>query len=82
MIFLYGAYLLFQMRTHQYLFEAAEAEEEEEAEVATMNLPSAIIALAVITVLTSFCADYLVVSLLSLSHPDISAQHGLDLGLH
>lgn len=62
MIFLYGAYLLFQMRTHQYLFEAVEVEEEEEVEVATMNLPSAIIALAAITVLTSFCADYLVVS--------------------
>lgn len=64
MLFLYGCYLWFQMHTHHHLFEAAEEEGEEEVEMPKMNMPSALAALAIVTVITSFCADYLVVRVL------------------
>ncbi|KAL8277366.1 hypothetical protein RQP46_010206 [Phenoliferia psychrophenolica] len=53
----YIAYLYFQLVTHAYLFKDPEEDEEEQAK---MNLPTAITSLVVITVITSFCADYLV----------------------
>lgn len=49
--------LFFQLRTHHYLFQDPN---EEEAEEAKMNVYTAIGALVVVTVVTSFCADYLV----------------------
>lgn len=42
---------------------ALEPEREPEEEAPNMNLPSAAIALLVVTVVTSFCADYLVASI-------------------
>ncbi|KAG8773905.1 hypothetical protein FRC15_001690 [Serendipita sp. 397] len=67
---LYGAYLFFQLRTHPDLFKLRsprndddEEEEEEEEEGAKMNLPAAALALLGVTVVTSFCADYLVASI-------------------
>lgn len=77
MFLLYGAYLIFQMGTHHHLFEAAE-EEEEESEVATMNLFSAVVALAGVTVVTSFCADYLVVCV-RLQHFLFGRKSSLDI---
>ncbi|GAA5989108.1 hypothetical protein JCM10908_001161 [Rhodotorula pacifica] len=53
----YACYLFFQLRTHHYLFQDPNEEEEEEAK---MNIYTAIGALVVVTVITSFCADYLV----------------------
>ncbi|KAK7467605.1 hypothetical protein VKT23_004658 [Stygiomarasmius scandens] len=56
----YILYLYFQLKSHAYLFQAQEEGDVEEAE---MNLVSAGISLAVVTVITSFCADYLVASI-------------------
>ncbi|GEM11659.1 lipase/esterase [Rhodotorula toruloides] len=53
----YACYLLFQLHTHHYLYEDPAEHEEEEIK---MNIGTAIGALVVVTVLTSFCADYLV----------------------
>lgn len=47
--------LYFQLSTHAYLFEDESEHEEEEAK---MNIYTAIGSLCVITVITSFCADY------------------------
>ncbi|KAJ6490662.1 Sodium/calcium exchanger protein-domain-containing protein [Mycena vitilis] len=55
----YVAYLCFQLKTHAYLFEA----EEQEAEEPEMSVVSAGVALLATTVVTSFCADYLVASI-------------------
>ncbi|KAJ7286371.1 Sodium/calcium exchanger protein-domain-containing protein [Mycena rebaudengoi] len=55
----YVAYLFFQLKTHAYLFEA----EEQEAETPKMSTVSAGVALLATTVITSFCADYLVASI-------------------
>ena len=54
--------LYFQLKSHADLFEA-EAQEEAEAEEAKMNVWSSVIALVGITVVTAFCADYLVESI-------------------
>ncbi|KAJ7161501.1 Sodium/calcium exchanger protein-domain-containing protein [Mycena crocata] len=55
----YVAYLCFQLKTHAYLFEA----EAQEAEEPRMSVVSAGVALLITTVVTSFCADYLVASI-------------------
>ncbi|KAJ6531211.1 Sodium/calcium exchanger protein-domain-containing protein [Mycena capillaripes] len=55
----YVAYLCFQLKTHAYLFEA----EEQEAESPKMSVVAAGVALLATTVVTSFCADYLVASI-------------------
>ncbi|GAA5822032.1 hypothetical protein JCM3770_002257 [Rhodotorula araucariae] len=57
LLFCYGAYLFFQLKTHHYLFEDHSEHEEEEAK---MNIQTAVGALVAVTVVTSFCADYLV----------------------
>ncbi|KZP18291.1 calcium/proton exchanger [Athelia psychrophila] len=63
---IYIAYLLFQLKTHNTLFLAPQAwgeeeeEEEEEEEVARMSVVAA--GLLIVTVITSFCASYLVAS--------------------
>ncbi|KAF7322319.1 Vacuolar calcium ion transporter [Mycena chlorophos] len=55
----YVAYLFFQLKTHAYLFEGEEAEGEEPK----MSVVAAGTALLGATVVTSFCADYLVASI-------------------
>ncbi|KAJ6502004.1 Sodium/calcium exchanger protein-domain-containing protein [Mycena sanguinolenta] len=55
----YVAYLCFQLKTHAHLFEA----EEQEADTPKMSVVSAGVALLATTVVTSFCADYLVASI-------------------
>ncbi|KAK0211774.1 Sodium/calcium exchanger protein-domain-containing protein [Armillaria fumosa] len=57
----YIAYLYFQLKSHHYLFQAPETDEE--PEVANMSVVSAGTALLIVTVVTSFCADYLVASI-------------------
>ncbi|KAG8834034.1 hypothetical protein FRC17_009672 [Serendipita sp. 399] len=73
LLILYGAYLFFQLRTHPDLFKLkpgqyvsaadADSEEGDEEEEAQMNLPAAGLALLGVTLVTSFCADYLVASI-------------------
>ncbi|GAA5923819.1 hypothetical protein JCM1841_005403 [Sporobolomyces salmonicolor] len=53
----YACYLYFQLCSHAYLFEEEQAQEEEEAK---MSITAAVVALLGVTVVTSFCADYLV----------------------
>ncbi|THH29576.1 hypothetical protein EUX98_g4609 [Antrodiella citrinella] len=60
LLIVYIAYLYFQLRSHAFLFTAEEDEEPEQAE---MNTVSAGFALLLVTVVTSFCADYLVASI-------------------
>ncbi|KAI0822743.1 calcium/proton exchanger [Trametes gibbosa] len=61
LLLVYIAYLYFQLKTHAYLYVAeSQAEEEEEPE---MSIPAAGSALLLVTVITSFCADYLVASI-------------------
>jgi len=62
LLVIYACYLWFQLRTHSYLFEAAQGDDEEE-DAAKMNVWAAVSALIVVTVVTSFCADYLVDSI-------------------
>jgi len=60
LIVIYATYLFFQLKTHAYLFQAAEDDEEEKPR---MNVYSAVASLLAVTVVTSFCADYLVDSI-------------------
>ncbi|KAH8827446.1 Sodium/calcium exchanger protein-domain-containing protein [Flagelloscypha sp. PMI_526] len=60
LLFIYIAYLYFQLKSHAQLFEA---DTEAEPEAPHMNVLSASIALLVVTVVTSFSADYLVASI-------------------
>jgi len=60
LLIVYVAYLVFQLKTHNYLFSASEDEEVEEAKMSTISAGSALL---VVTVITSFCADYLVASI-------------------
>lgn len=54
--------LYFQLHSHSDLFEA-EVDEEAEVEIAKMNPVAAVLALIGVTVVTAFCADYLVESI-------------------
>ncbi|KAF8891240.1 Sodium/calcium exchanger protein-domain-containing protein [Infundibulicybe gibba] len=56
----YVAYLVFQLKTHSFLFKS-EIEAEEEPQ--KMSVIAATFALLSVTVITSFCADYLVASI-------------------
>ncbi|KAK9896636.1 calcium/proton exchanger [Cystobasidium minutum MCA 4210] len=62
LLLMYIGYLYFQLHSHADLFEA-EIEEEAEAEVAKMNPVAAVISLIGVTLVTAFCADYLVESI-------------------
>ncbi|PAV23831.1 Calcium proton exchanger [Pyrrhoderma noxium] len=68
LLFVYVAYLFFQLKTHANFFERSESEhgledEEEEHEEQEMNVFAAGTALLIVTIVTSFCADYLVASI-------------------
>jgi Ca2+:H+ antiporter len=65
LLLVYVAYLVFQLKTHAYLFQAPEPPEgeEEEEEVLEMSSIAAGSALLLVTVVTSFAADYLVASI-------------------
>ncbi|KAJ4478475.1 Sodium/calcium exchanger protein-domain-containing protein [Lentinula aciculospora] len=57
----YVAYLYFQLKSHAYLFQANTENQEEE--IPRMNIVAASISLLVVTIITAFCADYLVASI-------------------
>jgi len=57
----YVLYLVFQIRTHSHLFEAIpEDGDDEEEETPKMSPLASIVGLLLVTVITSFSADYLV----------------------
>ena len=56
LLFVYVAYLVFQLKTHASLFQPPEGQEEEEE--LEMSPPVAGVALLSVTVVTSFAADY------------------------
>ncbi|KAE8184564.1 hypothetical protein CF336_g7752 [Tilletia laevis] len=61
LLVIYLLYLVFQIRTHSHLFEAIPNEDdEEEAETPKMSPIASIVGLLLVTVITSFNADYLV----------------------
>ncbi|EPQ57950.1 Calcium/proton exchanger [Gloeophyllum trabeum ATCC 11539] len=60
LLVVYILYLFFQLKTHADYFKA---EEEDEPTEARMNMVAAGSALLLVTVVTSFCADYLVASI-------------------
>jgi len=62
LLIVYVAYLFFQLKTHNDLFKMPVDDEEGEEEP-KMNIVSAGFALLIVTVITSFCADYLVASI-------------------
>ncbi|KAF7311264.1 Vacuolar calcium ion transporter [Mycena kentingensis (nom. inval.)] len=59
LLLVYVGYLYFQLKSHSYLFDAPEAE----SEAPHMSVVAAGVALLGTTVVTSFCADYLVASI-------------------
>ncbi|CAL1705575.1 unnamed protein product [Somion occarium] len=61
LLIVYIAYLYFQLKSHAHLYEAAESDEEPEH--ARMNTVSAGASLFGVTVMTAFCADWLVASI-------------------
>jgi Ca2+:H+ antiporter len=72
MLTIYGLFLFFQLKTHKNLYEdhheeAGEGEEnkeeESEEEVSHMTWPSALVCLAVVTVLVAICSEFLVDSI-------------------
>jgi Ca2+:H+ antiporter len=56
---IYALYLVFQLKTHAFLYEANDDGEDEE-EVAMMTPVAAVVGLLAVTLVTSFSADYLV----------------------
>jgi len=56
LLLVYIAYLVFQLKTHAYLFQAPESDEEpEELEMTPIAAGSALL---LVTLVTSFAADY------------------------
>ncbi|KAF8584084.1 calcium/proton exchanger [Ramaria rubella] len=61
LLIVYVSYLFFQLKTHTHLFQAAGDEDEEQEP--KMGTFAAGTSLLLVTVLTSFCADWLVASI-------------------
>ncbi|EDR14390.1 uncharacterized protein LACBIDRAFT_187790 [Laccaria bicolor S238N-H82] len=60
LLLVYCAYLYFQLKSHAHLYEATS---KQEPEAQKMSVIAASIALLSVTVITAFCADYLVASI-------------------
>ena len=58
----YGQYLIFQLKTHSHLFEEADDDDDDDEEEA-LSFGSAAGLLAICTVLTAICMDYLIESI-------------------
>jgi len=65
MLFVYLTYLWFQLKTHSKLFhpDARDSQPRVEVQERNMNTCAAGVSLVIVTVVTSFCADYLVASI-------------------
>lgn len=62
LLILYGLYLFFQLKSHAHIF-AGEQDDAEDGEERVLGRIPALITLALVTVLVSVCADYLVDSI-------------------
>ncbi|GJE87088.1 calcium/proton exchanger [Phanerochaete sordida] len=62
LLLVYIGYLYFQLGSHSHLFKPMD-ESRTEVETPLMNVPAAGVSLLAVTVVTSFCADYLVASI-------------------
>lgn len=65
LVIVYGLYLLFQLKTHSFLWDAEAVTEvefgmDEDEDEEKMNTHAALLGLLVVTLVTSFSADYLV----------------------
>jgi len=60
LLLVYCAYIWFQLKSHAFLYEAATSQPEEEPK---MNTLAAAVGLLGVTVVTAFCADFLVASI-------------------
>ncbi|KAF9513028.1 hypothetical protein BS47DRAFT_1329887 [Hydnum rufescens UP504] len=63
LLMVYVGYLVFQLKTHADLFRPPPSQAQEEEEQESMSMISAAISLLSVTVITSFCADWLVASI-------------------
>lgn len=68
LLVVYAGYIYFQLRSHSYLYES----EEEENEKEEMSPRAAIVALFIVTLITSFNADYLVSAI-----DDVAEQYNI-----
>jgi len=60
---IYLQYLAFQLRTHVHLFQSPSGEGDDEEEEVDLSPRTAAVILAILTVLTSFCSEYLIASI-------------------
>ncbi|KIM55052.1 hypothetical protein SCLCIDRAFT_1221459 [Scleroderma citrinum Foug A] len=63
LLMVYCAYLFFQLYTHPRFFRASQEDRSEEETNPRMNTIAAAVALILVTVVTAFCAEYLVASI-------------------
>lgn len=63
LLFVYCAYLVFQLYTHPQFFRQSSTGEGEEETGGHMNMMAATLSLLLVTVITAFCAEYLVASI-------------------
>lgn len=89
LLIVYIAYLLFQLKSHSFLFQAEHEDEEEEAEMSVTAAIGAYVlrlsprerslmmshSLLLITVITAFCADYRASGSTSISILCFKASH-------
>lgn len=63
LLFLYCQYIFFELKTHKDIFEAKDSEGDEDEEEADLTARTATAVLAVCTILTAFCSEYLIKSI-------------------
>lgn len=64
LLFVYCAYIVFQLYTHPQFFRLTSPDEDEEEETCGhMNMMAASLSLLMATIVTAFCAEYLVASI-------------------
>ncbi|KAI6109668.1 calcium proton exchanger [Pisolithus sp. B1] len=63
LLFVYCAYLVFQLYTHPQFFRLSLPDEDEEETSSHMNMMAAASSLLLVTIATAFCAEYLVASI-------------------
>jgi calcium/proton exchanger len=72
LLLIYVGYLFFQLRTHSFLYESPTREQDEQEEQPDMSPQASILALLIITLITSVNADYLVSAI-----DDVANNYGI-----
>ena len=72
LLLIYVGYLVFQLRTHSFLYESPIREQDEQEEQPDMSPQASILALLIITLITSMNADYLVSAI-----DDVANNYGI-----